>query len=134
MSHRHFCDFVGHEWECTGTALRPIAGDTEPSTCICLKHQAPMEDGDHSECPIELLACPEHREEQVRQMGISDTSDPACGEGAAESDMFKDQYGHPIVGFCLWCDEEFYSIQEVEDHSADDSKACAVFQQFKGGH
>jgi hypothetical protein len=27
-----------------------------------------MEEGDHSECRIELLTCPEHREEQLRKM------------------------------------------------------------------
>jgi hypothetical protein len=27
-----------------------------------------MEDGDHSDCPIELLACPEHMDKQLRAM------------------------------------------------------------------
>jgi hypothetical protein len=27
-----------------------------------------MEDGDHSKCAVELLACPEHRDEQLRKM------------------------------------------------------------------
>jgi hypothetical protein len=71
MSHRHFCDYAGHEWDCTGSALRPIAGHTEPSTCMCLRHHVPMEDGDHSECSIELLACPEHREAQLSEMRLS---------------------------------------------------------------
>ena len=75
MSHRHFCDYAGHEWECEGTALRPIRGDTEPSTCMCLNHQVSMEDGDHSMCSIELLACPEHREAQLQEMGKLGTSD-----------------------------------------------------------
>lgn len=68
MSHRHFCEVAGHEWECQGTALRPLAGDTEPSVCMCIRHLVPMEVGDHSECSIELLACPERREEQRRRM------------------------------------------------------------------
>jgi hypothetical protein len=25
MTHRHFCDVAGHEWECEGTALRLMA-------------------------------------------------------------------------------------------------------------
>ena len=75
MSHRHFCDYAGHEWECEGTALRPIRGDTEPSTCMCLNHQVSMEDGDHSMCSIELLACPEHREAQLQKMGTVDRPD-----------------------------------------------------------
>jgi hypothetical protein len=60
MIHRHFCDFAGHYWECEGTALRLIAGDSEPTPCMCLQHGVSMEVGDHRECPVELLACPEH--------------------------------------------------------------------------
>jgi hypothetical protein len=45
MSHRHYCDHAGHEWECVGTAVRSLAGDTEPSVCTCIDHQVPMEDG-----------------------------------------------------------------------------------------
>lgn len=66
MSHIHFCDVAGHYWECDGSALRSLTGKTEPSICICEKHRVPMEEGDHSECPIELLACPEHRGEQLK--------------------------------------------------------------------
>jgi len=60
MSHRHFCDYAGHYWECEGAALRPLSGNAGPSECICLEHQTSMEEGDHSNCPVELLACPEH--------------------------------------------------------------------------
>ena len=49
MSHKHFCDFAGHTWECEGSALRPLAGDTEPSVCMCRTCQVPMEDG---ECTV----------------------------------------------------------------------------------
>jgi hypothetical protein len=68
MSHRHFCDFAGHHWECEGTALRLFAGHSEPTVCMCLKHQVSMEEGDHSKCPVELLACPGHRDVQLRKM------------------------------------------------------------------
>lgn len=63
MSHLHYCDVAGHEWQCGGAALRPLAGDTELSLCICGTCQVPMEEGDHSQCAIELLACPQHGEE-----------------------------------------------------------------------
>ena len=43
--------------------------------------QVPMEDGDHAECPVELLACPEHREKQFQQMGISDSSNRESAPG-----------------------------------------------------
>jgi hypothetical protein len=47
LSHFHYCDIGGHEWVC------------EETTCSCMCGVL-MSDGDHSECPIELLACPEH--------------------------------------------------------------------------
>lgn len=68
MSHKHFCDVEAHWWECDGKALR--AGDTEPSVCRCSACGLPLEGFNHAGCrnPIELLACPEHREEGVRRM------------------------------------------------------------------
>jgi hypothetical protein len=68
MSHLHFCDYEGHYWDCEGAAVRQFADDSEPTQCMCVKHLVAMEDGDHSECPVELLACPEHREQQLGQM------------------------------------------------------------------
>ena len=67
MSHRHACD-AGHYWECDGNALRPLSGDATPSVCMCIRHRTPMEVGNHSECSIEILTCPEHREEQLSRM------------------------------------------------------------------
>lgn len=131
MSHHHFCDYKGHEWECAGHALRPRAGAMEPSVCICLRHHVRMENGDHSGCPIELLACPEHRDEQLRQMSQVATSDLAPGQGDAESTMYKDNDDKTTIGFCLWCGKNFYSMEEMEAHNANDSAACVVFQELK---
>lgn len=131
MSHRHFCDYVGHEWECAGAALRPLTRNAELSICICLRHQVPMEDDDHSDCPVELLACPEHRDEQLQKMRMFVGSDLPCSERLAERDLLKDSDGKPIVGFCLWCDKNFYSMEEMDAHNANDSRACAVFQELK---
>ena len=66
MSHRHFCDVAGHLWECDGAAR---LGDTEPSVCMCHGCRLPLEQGDHSRCKnlVELVACPEHREEELRR-------------------------------------------------------------------
>lgn len=50
--------------------LRPPAGHAEPE-CYCLNHQVPIGEGDHSLRPLELLACPEHRNEQLGQMATS---------------------------------------------------------------
>lgn len=45
--------------------------------------------------------------------------------------MFRDQDGNPIIGFCLWCNRNYYSMEEVEAHNADDMKLCPVFQSLK---
>ena len=131
MTHRHYCDYAGHQWECMGTALRPLAGGVEPLACMCLRHHVSMEAGDHSDCPVELLTCPEHRGEQLQKMSIRSSSDLPSGEGATESSMFNDKDGKPSVGFCLWCNKDFYSMNEVEAHNSNESAACAVFQDFK---
>ena len=82
MSHRHFCDFAGHYWDCEGTATRLFA--PEPSVCMCLGHGVPMEEGDHRECSVELLSCPEHREEQRRNMEEASKAEPNIPEGWEE--------------------------------------------------
>ena len=71
MSHQHFCDVAEHYWNCDGKAVR--ADDTEPSTCICLPCGRPLEGFDHSLCdgPVELLACPAHREEALRRLKVA---------------------------------------------------------------
>jgi len=132
MSHRHFCDFAGHHWECEGAAVRQLLGNTEPTICMCLTCGVAMEDGDHSECSVELIACPEHRDEQMRAMGY------APGEAVEvpnaepeESSMFRDAEGNRTIGFCLWCNRDFYSMEEVQAHNADDMAACPAFQDLK---
>jgi hypothetical protein len=131
MSHRHYCDYAGHYWQCDGAALRGT--ETEPSLCMCCDHGVPMEEGDHSRCAIELLACPEHREAQLREMGLTPGAvSMAERQNGTETATFKDRDGKPIVGFCLWCNQNFYSMDEVKAHNADDMKACPVFQELKG--
>jgi hypothetical protein len=67
MSHRHMCDVAGHPWECDGTAVR--LGHKEPTVCTCHSCRLPLEQGDHSRCRnlVELVACAEHRDEQLRR-------------------------------------------------------------------
>ncbi len=133
MTHRHWCDFEGHYWECQGTATRLLA--PEPSVCRCLNHGVPMEDGDHSECSIELLSCPEHRADHMRAMGFEPgyTEEPRTSESEPSS-MFTDEDGNRTVGFCLWCNKDFYSMEEVEAHNADDMANCWAFQELKDEH
>jgi len=58
MTHKHWCEIGLHEWECDGTnAIRIWAGETEPSPCT-----PPPDDG------VEMVTCPEHREEERRRM------------------------------------------------------------------
>ena len=68
MGHHHICDVAGDWWECEGTALRP--GDKVPSVCMCVNCGVPLESGDHSQCKhlVEVVACPEHREEERRRV------------------------------------------------------------------
>lgn len=115
MSHRHFCDFAGHDWQCS----------SQECECIC---GLPMEGHDHSDCPVELRACGEHSEAQRQSIAeaMSQQPDPEsiqkwqerphCQCGCAEAKTNK------IVGFCLHCDHVYASYSpEIEDrHFADD--------------
>jgi hypothetical protein len=136
ISHRHFCDYAGHDWQCAGTALRPLAGDAEPSVCMCPEHKVPMEEGAHGNCMVELLACPDHMDEQLRRMGYEPgTSNmPHCSEGAAGKNFFKDSDGNRTVGFCLWCNKDFYTHEEARAHHTNDSASCPVFQELRDQH
>jgi hypothetical protein len=78
MSHRHFCDYEGHYWECKGAEARQFAENSDRTPCICIKHSVSTDDRDHSECPVELRACPEHREQQLRQISEFDTSEESA--------------------------------------------------------
>ncbi|MGB7848540.1 MAG: hypothetical protein WBL63_23205 [Candidatus Acidiferrum sp.] len=108
--HHHYCDFAGHRWECTSPE------------CECFDHNVSMENGDHSQCRIELRACPEHEAEQ--QQSIAEAMDsepdpalvekwqdrPHCECECAESQMGK------IVGWCMWCDHTYARYNsEIED-------------------
>jgi hypothetical protein len=50
-----------------------------------------MEEGDHSECSIELVACPEHREEQLRRINENRTKPTAEELNAMDGwdDLFR---------------------------------------------
>ena len=94
MSHQHFCHNAGHYWECNGTALR--RGKAEPTVCFCLPCGRPLEGFDHSRCrnPVELLACPEHMEEERRRMeeyGVSATEDADAARAEAKQGESPDE-------------------------------------------
>jgi hypothetical protein len=88
----------------------------------------PMKDHDHSDCPIELRACPEHLEGSEYDDAEPDSeavkinlcvlsserqkSVPTCGCGCA--DLAPDA----SVGFCAWCTHRYadYSPLIEADH------------------
>src|ERR1019366_3773760 len=111
MSHRHACD-AGHYWDCFGTALRPLMGDTEPSVCMCIRHRVPMEVGDHSACSIELLACPEHREEQ--RLGMVEASKRRANSGdTTTTDGCDELFRRMTPAESLRFEEENRFLEEV---------------------
>jgi hypothetical protein len=84
-----------------------------------------MEQGDHSGCMIELLACPAHMNEQKRLMlemsaeidAQSDGEEAAlahCDCGCADAD--PDNVG----AWCMWCDHVYldYSPTTEDQHFA----------------
>jgi hypothetical protein len=74
-----------------------------------------METGDHSECPVELRACPEHQRQLPASSSgdklfsdffghlPSDSEKPRCECGCADADREE------VVGFCLWCSHVYVS-------------------------
>jgi hypothetical protein len=130
--HRHFCDFKGHFWNCEGKAARPLTGQTEPTVCMCVDHRVPMEHGDHGGCAVELLACLEHCDRQLRAMGYEPgTSNMPNISGEEPGNEWRDKDGKPIVGFCLWCNRDFYTYDEVQAHNANEMADCIGFQKHK---
>jgi hypothetical protein len=112
MSHRHYCDYAGHDWQCSGNC-----------ECLC---GLLMEGNGHSDCPVELRACPEHSEEEKRNIAEAMASghDPAfvqrwherpnCECGCSEADLSN------VVGWCLHCHHVYanYSPQIEAQHFA----------------
>ena len=115
--HNHWCDVVGHEYECSNECCK----------CIC---GFAMEGHDHSDCPIELRPCHAHPEPNVdllterspdavemdlsilsreRQQSLTSCN---CGCAALKSEE--------SVGICLWCSHQYaaYSPECEDDHFA----------------
>jgi hypothetical protein len=43
---------------------------------------------------------------------------------------FDDKAGRATVGFCLWCNQNFYTSDELSVHNGDGAEACPVFKEF----
>lgn len=83
---------------------------------MCLDHGLPMEDGDHSNCSIELLECPEHR------CGQADTTEPHVEDHWQRiqvPDNLDEMFEHwqndpePNIGWCLMCDSPIRSEADL---------------------
>jgi len=111
MSHKHYCDVEGHEWQCSD-------GSCE---CVC---DLLMEEGNHSECPIELRACPEHQGQLPEpsdddltpnyflQAAAHGAERPRCECGCAAA-LQED-----VVGSCVWCSHVYvrYNARTEAEH------------------
>jgi hypothetical protein len=81
FSHRHWCGEYGHEYECSGDSCE----------CIC---GLLMNGNDHSDCPVELRPCPEHKAGQMQSM-----SEQALPEGLIEI-VFPANWQHAALAHC----------------------------------
>lgn len=116
--HRHACG-RGHYWDCEGGAIRD--GDTLPSECICFDHGVLMEDGDHSQCTIEILTCPEHL---AGQAGSPDATEQVDGDRMEDgfvplkipdAEMLQDWADNkePCIGFCFMCGHIIPTVDDL---------------------
>jgi hypothetical protein len=99
QSHRHWCGEYGHYYECTGDCM-----------CIC---GLAMNGNDHSDCPVELRSCPEHKQsmsEEPLPEGVVEimfprdwqhAALPHCECGCSDIDFAK------IVGWCFHCNHVY---------------------------
>jgi hypothetical protein len=45
-------------------------------------------------------------------------------------DSFTDKTDRAPAGFCLWCDQDFYTSDEISVHNGDGAEACPIFKEF----
>ena len=93
MSHRHFCDVMGHWFDCDGKALR--RGNKEPSVCVCDTCGLPLEEGDHSQCKnrVKFVSCPAHRNSERRRMVLTEMDQASTSQKAAYAEFMKTRKG-----------------------------------------
>lgn len=115
--HSHRCLVEDHLFDCD-----------EACECIC---GLPMEGNDHSDCPIELRACPEHKTEWERVL-----AEPMSAEKQTEMEPLLEQQDAArlhncecgceevdaamIVGWCLHCNHVYtiYTPKLQDQHFA----------------
>jgi hypothetical protein len=115
VSYYHYCDVAGHRWQCNGRA-------SGPCECFC---GLPMEEGDHSECPIQLLACPKHPQSEPGQIVEAEYNTEKLTpiqfppDTAAKLKRSLKQAAR-CGAVCLWCGHAYreYSLQMEDEHFA----------------
>jgi hypothetical protein len=120
MSHPYFCDIGGHEWEleCDCVALHEFVTE-KYSVCICTACQLPKDERDHSRCPIELRACPEHLNQTSAEAdagGVPITMPPDADDKAERAFSQLETY----VAACFWCGHGYdeYNAKAEDEHFA----------------
>ncbi len=43
---------------------------------------------------------------------------------------FSDKTGIATVGFCLWCNKNFYNQLEISAHNGDGAEACPILEEL----
>jgi hypothetical protein len=111
MAHQHFCGDGGHHYDCAR------------SGCMCFC-DVRCDTGDHTDCPVELRACPEH------EHGITTGELEAAKEAGAVPIQFPPDMPEklsrvlrgstPYAGFCIWCAYRYeeYSPKLEAEHFA----------------
>lgn len=108
MAHKHYCGTGGHEWQCEN----PDCG------CICGEL---MEEGDHSDCAVELRDCPQHLDGlQPGEVagGVQIQFPPDLAKRVTRGIAQGKQY----AGFCIWCGHGYdrYTRKIEAEHLAYD--------------
>jgi len=129
VSHRHFCPYSKHFFECDGTAIRLF--DREPTTCLCPDHGTPIEEGNHSDCSIDHVTCPEHRRAHLIALGHNPDDPPDPVSLLSVLPLFSDADLYPLAGWCHWCLAEFRCRDRFESHKGDLWNNCLAFEALR---
>jgi hypothetical protein len=118
MGHKFFCEICGHEWECECVAVHEFVPERF-QVCICKACQLPMDEGDHSNCAVELLTCPEHllQPSEMENVGGVPITVPADAVEKAER-AFSQLETYEAA--CFWCGYGYveYTAKTEDDHFA----------------
>jgi hypothetical protein len=63
-------------------------------------------------------------------MGEFAKTDLLQNERGSENSMFTDKDGKATLGFCLWCNRDFYTADEFWEHNGNGVNACPEFRAF----